>query len=261
MSTWNGAVRPGRSLLQGLSGCLTGRCGLHLPLQFLTLEAAAGLRPTECVALTCSSWDGGVRIKNLNSVFRASSRLLRNWFLTPLPCLHLSTSWEERVESGEGKDHHIDKALGRLLCLGFSLDSEEKLSKCCFSFCLWVHLERSFRETGEGRAAQGPTTDPTMFSDGRASRTLPTPVGAHTSAHTSPSLWLSGRRTSLGVPGQVSGRCANPLKLYVSFFPREGSNDFCWLQKIKTYWRSYYEIMNGPTSCLLLSLWLGKLFC
>lgn len=136
------------------------------------------------------------------------------------------------MESGEGKDHHIDKALGRLLCLGFSLNSE-KLSKCCFSFCLWVHLERSFRETGEGRAAQGPTTDPTMFSDGRASRTLPTPVGAHTSAHTSPSLWLSGRRTSLGVPGQVSGRCANPLKLYVSFFPGKALMTFAGSKRLR----------------------------
>lgn len=35
------------------------------------------------------------------------------------------------------------------------------------------------------------------------------------------------------------------------FFPREGSNDFYWIQKIKTYQRSYYEIVNGPTSYLL----------
>lgn len=129
----NGAVRLGHSLLQGLSGSLTWRCNLYLPLQFLTLKAAVGLRHTEHVALTCSTSDRGVRIKHLNSVFRASNRLLRNWFLKPLSCLHHSTSWEERVESGEGKDHlsiessHINKALGKLLCLGFSLDSQEKL--------------------------------------------------------------------------------------------------------------------------------------
>lgn len=40
------------------------------------------------------------RIKHLNSVCRASSRLLRDWFLKPLSCLHLSTSWEK---SGIGK--------------------------------------------------------------------------------------------------------------------------------------------------------------
>lgn len=77
---WKWCREPGRSLLQGLSGRLTGRCSLHLPLRFLTLKGAAGLRPAERVALACSTSDRGVRIKHLHSVLGPQTGFLETDF-------------------------------------------------------------------------------------------------------------------------------------------------------------------------------------
>lgn len=120
-SAWKFAVRPGLSLLQVLSGCLNWRCSLYLLFQvsesprllwlwnllvcsianshslavhrWQPSDTSSGL--TGCFPLPCCTHDGRVRIKHLNSDFRASSRFLKDWFLKPLSYLHFPLAGKE----------------------------------------------------------------------------------------------------------------------------------------------------------------------
>lgn len=83
-----------------------------------------GLKPTECVALTCGTQDRGVGIKHLNSVFRASAGFLETDFQNH--CLALTSPLAGKKEWNlvckvhlSIESSHTSKASVRLLCVSF----------------------------------------------------------------------------------------------------------------------------------------------